>query len=135
MGWCPFNPLNVLSTRLDLKRFGVAALHMLNRCEAMRSCHRNASGQHVPCNNQALGFGSDAFFTSFALDRLHSSCNRCDGACGLFKGSDSRGIPLTGLLRRYILQPVETCCFFHRNKKGNHHLQGNVQVYHVRIPA
>ena len=31
--------------------------------------------------------------------------------------------------------PFETCCFFNTKTKGNHHLQGNAQVYNVRIPA
>ena len=40
---------------------------------------------------------------------------------------------LSGLLKRHILQPFEACGFFHPNR-GNH-LQGNVQVYNVRIPV
>ena len=38
---------------------------------------------------------------------------------------------LTGLLKRYMLQPFETCCFFHLCIKGNHHSRGNVQVYNA----
>ena len=33
----------------------------------------------------------------------------------------------------HTLCPVEACCFFKTKKKGNHHLQGNVPVYNVRI--
>ena len=40
---------------------------------------------------------------------------------------------LTGLLKRHMLQPFETCCFFNTKIQGSHHLQGNVQVYNVRI--
>ena len=29
----------------------------------------------------------------------------------------------SGLLKRYMLQPLETCCFFSINMQGNHHLQ------------
>ena len=29
----------------------------------------------------------------------------------------------------------ETCCFFNTKIKGNHHLQGNLEVYNVRIPV
>ena len=36
--------------------------------------------------------------------------------------------------KRYMLQPFETCGLFIKIK-GNHHLQGNVQVYNVRIPV
>ena len=36
-----------------------------------------------------------------------------------------------GLLDRFLLQPVETCGFFNTQI---HNLQGNVQVYNVRIP-
>ena len=32
-----------------------------------------------------------------------------------------------------VMQPFKTC-FFSTNTKRNHHLQGNVQVYNVRIP-
>ena len=39
----------------------------------------------------------------------------------------------TGLLKRYILQPFDTCGFSTK-LEGNHHLQGNVQLYNVRIP-
>ena len=39
----------------------------------------------------------------------------------------------SGLLKRYILQPFDG--FFNTNIKGHHHLQGNVQVYNVRIPV
>ena len=38
----------------------------------------------------------------------------------------------TGLLKRYIL-PIGNIAFC-TNIKGHHHLQGNVQVYNVRIP-
>ena len=29
----------------------------------------------------------------------------------------------TGLLKRYILQPFETCCFFNSKIHGNHHIE------------
>ena len=35
--------------------------------------------------------------------------------------------------QKFILQPVETW-LFSTKIKGNHHLQGNVQVYNGRIP-
>ena len=38
------------------------------------------------------------------------------------------------LLKRCILPPFETCCFFNTKIKGHLHLQDNVQVYNVRIP-
>ena len=34
-----------------------------------------------------------------------------------------------GLLKRYILQPFETCCFFHQNKGKPPFTSCNVQVY------
>ena len=34
-----------------------------------------------------------------------------------------------------MLQPFETSGFFNTKIKRNHHLQGNVQVYNLRIPA
>ena len=40
-----------------------------------------------------------------------------------------------GLLKRYMLQPFEPCFFFNTKIKRNHHLQGNAQVYNVRIPV
>ena len=39
----------------------------------------------------------------------------------------------TGLLKRYIL-PILKHDFFNTKIEGHHHLQGNVQVYNVRIP-
>ena len=39
----------------------------------------------------------------------------------------------SGLLKRYML-PISNMAFSTKIK-GNHHLQGNVQVYNVRIPA
>ena len=42
---------------------------------------------------------------------------------------------LTGLLKRYILQPFETCGFFNTEIKGNRHLQvAMFNAYNVRIP-
>ena len=41
----------------------------------------------------------------------------------------------SGLLKRYILHAFETWRFFNTKIKENHHLQGNVQVYNVRIPV
>ena len=39
---------------------------------------------------------------------------------------------MAGLLKRYVLQPFET--WLSTKIKGKHHVQGNVQVYNVRIP-
>ena len=42
----------------------------------------------------------------------------------------------TGLLKRNTFaHPFETCGFVNTKIKGHHHLQGNVQVYNVRMPG
>ena len=56
------------------------------------------------------------------------------GKLGAVTLSDCKGPPFAGLLTRYTLQPFEACCFS-TEMKENHHSQGHVQVYNVRIPG
>ena len=48
---------------------------------------------------------------------------------------EDAGFSEAGLLKRYILQAFEAWLFQHQHKGGHHHVQGNVQVYNVRIPV
>ena len=48
--------------------------------------------------------------------------------------SQPKDPPWTGLLKRSPFCHHLKHGFFHQNQVGNHHLQGNVQVYNVRIP-